>query len=361
MIRVLIAEDSPSTQRVLTTLLSDQEGIEIIGFANNGEEAVEKCRDLKPDLVTMDIFMPKMDGLEATKRIMREYPTRIVLVSSIVDSRNLKNSFEAIRSGAVELIEKPHGVLRGNYSKVRRELVRVVRQLMDAQPDKHHEYSDGESPRSSAPPPKAKARSALRRNRKTKRISIRISEPDIICIGGSTGAPAVLRTLLSRLPKDYPIPIAIAQHISSGFIRGMTEWLDSESQIEVRVAHSGDLLRPGLVLVAPDDTHMRVQSNGTVLLTKPRGSETYVPSIDLFFESVSEAFGTGGLGIILSGMGNDGCSGLKKMRERGAMTVAQSESSSVVYGMPMVAFEQGAAVLQMDPHELVDLLEQLAQ
>lgn len=361
MIRVLIAEDSPSTQRVLTTLLSDQEGIEIIGFANNGQEAVEKCRDLKPDLITMDIFMPKMDGLEATKQIMREYPTRIVLVSSIVDSRNLKNSFEAIRSGAVELIEKPHGVLRGNYSKVRRELVRVVRQLMDAHPDKLQEYSDGESTRSSAPPTKEEKRSIVRPKRKAKQITVTISEPEIICIGGSTGAPAVLRTLLSRLPRDYPIPIAIAQHISSGFIRGMTEWLDSESQIEVRVARSGDLFRPGLALVAPDHTHMQVQSAGTVHLATPRKKETYVPSIDLFFESIAEAYGSGGLGIILSGMGNDGCSGLKKMREKGAMTVAQSESSSVVYGMPMVAFEQGAAVLQMDPHEIVGLLEQIAR
>lgn len=360
MIRVLIAEDSPSIQRMLTSLLSDQEGIEVVGVASNGLEAVAMCSDLQPDLVTMDIFMPKMDGLEATQRIMQKSPTRIVLISSIVDSQNLRNSFEAIRSGAVELIEKPHGVLRGNYSRVRDDLVRVIRQLMEAQPQRHFRSVYPQSPRQpdqvgdtreSEPPPK-----------KTNReIFTSIATPDVICIGGSTGAPAVLSTILSHLASNYPVPILIAQHIATGFIQGMVEWLDSVSKIDVRIAHKNDVIRAGLALVAPDNAHLQVESTGKVRLTSPHKGETYVPSVDRLFESAAVSYGSKAVGIILSGMGRDGCSGLAKMRSQGAVTLAQSEQSSVVYGMPLVAFKRGAAAAQLDPYEMVDFLEQIAR
>ncbi len=361
MIRVLIAEDSPSIQRTLKALLSDQEGIEIVGVANNGLEAVAMCRDQQPDLVTMDIFMPEMDGLEATQRIMQECPTRIVLISSIVDSQNLRNSFEAIRSGAVGLIEKPHGVLRGNYSEVRGELIRVVRQIMEAQPKKQLRYSNPESLRQSdhfreeRPPQPSPPKKRYRKVLET------IATPEVICIGGSTGAPAVLSTILSRLPSNYPVPIVIAQHIATGFIQGMVEWLDGITKNKVRIARQGDSISAGLALVAPDNAHLQFESAGRVRLIPPRRKETYVPSINRLFESAAVSFGSKGLGIILSGMGTDGCSGLETMRSQGAVTIAQSEQSSVVYGMPMVAFKQGAAAAQMDPYEILDYLEQISR
>ncbi|MBN1653193.1 MAG: chemotaxis-specific protein-glutamate methyltransferase CheB [Deltaproteobacteria bacterium] len=359
MIRVLIAEDSPSIQRILAALLSDQEDIEVVGVAKDGLEAVEMCRELRPDLVTMDIFMPRLDGLEATQRIMREFPTRIVLVSSIVDSQNLKNSFEAIRSGAVELIKKPHGALSGNYSEVRDELIRVVRKIMQAQPIKQLRYSCPVPPR--RPEKQRQEKKPLTSLLKKSHQRIFTAAPSVICIGGSTGAPAVLATILSSLSPSYPVPMVIAQHIASGFIRGMVEWLDSIGTIEVRIAREGDFLRPATALVAPDNSHLQIESMARVRLIAPSGNETYVPSIDQLFESAAASFGSNGLGVILSGMGSDGCSGLAKMRSRGAVTIAQSERSSVVYGMPMVAYKQGAAVAQMDPLEIIDYLEKLAR
>jgi len=226
MLRVLIAEDSLVIQRTLTALLDGEDGIEIVGVASDGRQAVEMTRRLRPDLVTMDIFMPEMDGLEATRRIMEECPTRIVIISAMVGDRDVKHSFEAMRAGAIEVIAKPHGVLAGNYSEVRHSLGNVLRKIAKAQPKAQMSWLPSAAAAPAPAPPKGfgAARTGVSSSPcpRTARVRPMPAEfrPEIVCIGGSTGAPTVLVEVLSRLPGDYPFPIVVAQHIARGFAPG---------------------------------------------------------------------------------------------------------------------------------------------
>ncbi len=356
MVRVLIAEDSPVVQRVLVALLRDEKGIEIVGVAENGIEAVRLCRELKPDLVTMDIFMPKMNGFDATKQIMKENPTRIVIISSMVNSKDLAISFKAMHSGAIEVIEKPHGLLSGNYEGVKKTLLRIISDVMKAKPEKRFSWAPG-SPLgalTSVPPSDAIHTSDLYPSHVGKKFI-----PRIICIGGSTGAPAVLCDILSSMASDYPIPIVAAQHIAVGFLKGMAEWLKGTIALDVKVAAHNDKLRPGTVTLAPDNAHLRLKSKGIVEITPTATRDIYTPSIDRFFQSVAETYGSFALGILLSGMGRDGAAGLLEMRKAGGLTVAQNEASAVIFGMPKEALELHAATHAMDPPEMIALLEEI--
>ncbi len=373
MIRVLIAEDSPVVQRVLVSLLGKKElGIDVVGVAGNGAEALEMCRTLKPDLVTMDVFMPEMDGLEATKRIMEESPTRIVIVSSMVNTSDMRTSFEAMHCGAVEVIEKPHGALSGNYEEVQKRLGRIIAQMMETSPENRFSWIDSE-PQPVVPkkkPGSVQTSRAMEEQLRRPSISPEALKsvpgaftlgdivpkdfaPDIICIGGSTGAPAVLCDVLAHLPQTYPIPIVVAQHISRGFVKGMAQWLDSTIALTVRVAKDGDQVQPRKVLVAPDDNHLEFRSKRRVMLVQQGKKDAYVPSVNKLFNSAAKVYGRQSLGIILSGMGRDGAKGLLRMRKVGGITLAQNEESSVVYGMPKQASKQGAVVMEMTPPEMI--------
>ncbi|MCU0661624.1 MAG: chemotaxis-specific protein-glutamate methyltransferase CheB [Myxococcota bacterium] len=396
MIRVMIADDSKATQRLLMSLLDSEPGIEVVGTASNGNEAIEMYRRLRPDLVTMDIYMPELDGLEATRSIMNEFPeARIVIISSLVNSKDLKTSFEAMRAGAVEVVGKPTGVLRGDYTEVKVALSRILRRMMESHPARRLSWQ-AESPRraekkteekgseisgrfripSSIPPsdvaaaesmpalsevaPPTAAVQELKSSLRVDRLPEKYC-PSLVVIGGSTGAPAVLVDLISALPADYPLPIVIAQHIARGFAKGLADWLSSSSRIKARLADDGDSLRPGTVLVSRDDSHLVIKPGGTVGLVERIAHEQYTPSINVFFESTAEAYGPRALGILLTGMGADGAAGLLKMRDNGAVTLAQDESSAVVYGMPRVAYEIGAVFKQMNPIEMVAFLLSIQQ
>ncbi|MDJ0762269.1 MAG: chemotaxis-specific protein-glutamate methyltransferase CheB [Myxococcota bacterium] len=370
MIRVLIAEDSPAIQRVLISIFNEEKGIEIVGVVGNGKDAVELCRKTRPDLVTMDIYMPEMDGLEATRRIMEEHPTRVVIISSMVRSRDLR-TFEAIRSGAVEIVEKPHGVLTGNYGQVRDALVKIIRQLMAAKPQNRFswvspkpweaegldlpEISVTAATPSSAPPEPVDPPPC----ETVLPPDFESFIPRIISIGGSTGAPAVICDILSSLPGTFSIPIVIAQHIAVGFMKGMVDWLDSSVPLTVKLAQEGDIAKPGTIIVSPDNANLEIRSRGVIHLREGQETDLYTPSIDIFFQSVADAFGDTGMGIILSGMGRDGALGLQKMRQAGALTIAQNEESSVIYGMPKEATAAGAVLQEMDPKEMISLLNQI--
>ncbi len=356
MIRVLIADDSPVVQRTLSSLLKGEPGIEVVGVASNGVEAVRLCRELKPDLVTMDVFMPQMDGLQATRAIMRENPTRIVIISSMVNAADLGTSFDAINAGAVDIIEKPYGVMQGDFRGIKARLVEVINQIMTAQPEKLLiERSRSIAP---ASPQSSQAETEALKPVRLPAVSLVPPGyiPEMICIGGSTGATGVLVDILSLLPTDYPVPIVIIQHIASGFVEGMVRWLDASLRLRVRIAERGDRVEPGQVLFAPDDRHLALARDGAVEIRKRGSGDRHVPSIDVLFRSVAEVYGSSAVGIILSGMGRDGCAGLLKMREKGAVTIAQSEESSIVFGMPMVALREQAASREMTPTEMADLL-----
>jgi two-component system chemotaxis response regulator CheB len=355
MLRILLAEDSYVIQRTLRTLLEGEPGIEIVGVASNGTEAVKLCQELAPDLVTMDIFMPEMDGLEATRKIMEQCPTRIVIISSMVGADNARMSFEAMRAGAIEVIEKPHGVLRGNYAAVKKSLVRVLTGMAQARPV--GQISIVPPPPDSGPPPplvgEGREQTAVLR---TGGFPPRFT-PEVICIGGSTGAPAVLVEVLSTLPADFPIPILVAQHISKGFAPVFTEWLDSSVAPRVKLAEHREQPDAGTVLISPDDHHLEFTRRGKIRLVPPRQEREHVPSINRFFESTARVYGEQALGVLLTGMGGDGAKGLRDLRLAGGATLAQDEETSVVYGMPKSARDNGAVQREVSPPRLAMMLQ----
>jgi len=354
MLRVLVAEDSYVVQRTLLKLLEGEPEIEVVGVAGTGTEAIAMCRELEPDLITMDIFMPEMDGVEATRRIMEQCPTRIVIISSMVGSDNVRMSFEAMRAGAIEVIEKPHGVLSGNYAEVRQGLIRVIRKLADARPVGN--VSLIPPPPESEPPasPTSEGReptAVLRRGGFPPGYT-----PSLICVGGSTGAPAVLVEVLADLPADFPIPIVVAQHIAVGFASGMVEWLNAAVPPRVKLAEDRERLAPGTVLISPDDRHIEIGRSGMVRLIAAEDRVKHVPSISRFFLSAARAVGPDVLGIVLSGMGSDGAEGLLALRGAGGVTLAQDEETSVVWGMPKSAVDLGAVMRVVAPVRLTKML-----
>ena len=405
MIKVLIAEDSVVFQKVLVSFLKKDSNIDIVGVVDNGLDAVEECKRLKPDLITMDIFMPKMNGLEATRRIMAECPTRIVVISSMIDAKNLQYSLEAIQAGAVEVIAKPQDMITGNYDAVQDKLLKVLRQTMEAEPTKRFSWlvsrpwevaqpamvssyedlsfdaSRLSSGRAAPEPETSRATRKEKSRYKSVSVASDVSEledsdspvlvrwrpqpiprdfvPHVICIGGSTGAPAVISDILRCLPGDFSVPILIAQHIVRGFVKGMAEWLDSSVPLKVGIAEEGEALGRAKVLFAPDDMHLMISNKGCIELKERAASDLYVPSVNLLFASAARSFGAYALGIVLSGMGKDGVEGLLEMRKAGAVTVGQNAATSVVYGMPKVAVARGAVMDTMGPEGMVKLLLQI--
>jgi two-component system, chemotaxis family, protein-glutamate methylesterase/glutaminase len=350
MLRILIAEDSQVIQRTLRALLEGEPDIEIVGVAGNGREALRMCHELRPDLVTMDIFMPEMDGLEATRRIMEECPTRIVIISAMVGERDMSSSFDAMRAGAIEVIEKPRGVLAGNYSEVKQSLARLLQKVAVAKPVAQLSWIAGPSSQAAAKGA-SKPRAAGGGRRMPEAF-----EPEVVCIGGSTGAPTVIVEVLSKLPAGYPYPIVVAQHIAKGFAAGFASWLDSAVPLEVKVADDRESPRPGLVLVAPDTRNVVFESSGRIDLVEPTDPRRHVPSIDALFRSAAAVHGDRVLGVLLSGMGRDGADGLAAIYAAGGVTLAQSEATSVVYGMGKVAQEAGSVMEVVSPQRLAGIL-----
>ncbi len=371
MLRVLIADDSQVFQRLISNCLEQNPNIQVVGIVDNGIDAVNQCKRLKPDLVTMDVFMPKMTGLEATRQIMKECPTRIVIISSMINATHMALSFEAMQAGAIDVIDKSRSAL-----EVANQLSKLLEKSMMVRPERRltwgpHSPSTA-SPRAPEPnPPEAQTapvkRPSIPHTPKMLLDSLAFDNataaqdyrPKLICIGGSTGAPAVVAELLKGLPASFHIPIVVAQHIVKGFVRGMAGWLNATVKLAVAVAEDGEPLCPGRVLFAPADMHIGVTKKERVTLTPKSENDLYIPSVNHLFDSASNNYRSRALGIILSGMGSDGSEGMGKMRENGAFTIAQSETSSVVYGMPKVATATGAAMKEMNPNNMIILLKEI--
>lgn len=322
MIRVLIVDDSPTIRSRLRQILNSDPELTVIAEAQNGEEAIELCRRLDPDILTMDIHMPQMDGYTAIRRIMAEYPRPIIVLTSTESEARLGTALKGTASGALMVFGKPHGL-------------------------------PGEDPEADLLVAHVKAMAGvkvIRRRWRTsqiagepKRKTMQVPDQGILAIGASTGGPPALRTILTELPSDLPVPIVLTQHISVGFVEGMSDWLNDTIPLEVRVAKDGDRLRPGVVCVAPDHYHLEVAAGGRVRLRSGPPVDGHCPSVTALFGSVARIYGHSAIGILLTGMGRDGAGGLKKIRDAGGDTVVQDEESSVVFGMPKEAIALGAA------------------
>lgn len=320
--RVLIVDDSPLFRDALTELLSRHSEIEVVGTARDGVEALALLHQLKPDLVTMDVHMPNMNGLEAVERIMSESPVPIVVLTADENSRNQSWCFEALRRGALELRSKPD--IDAVYDDTGMAFCEHML-LLARVPVVHHPRKRQVVPTVEPPIPHRPAHI-----------------PAVVGIVASTGGPAALAEVLGALPANYPLPIVIVQHLAAGFAPHLAQWLNDSCALEVRVATSGALLLPGVVLLAGETRHLIVEAGGRVALV-PDSAEQYCPSGDRLLASLARSFRERAVGVVLTGMGKDGAAGLLKVRRVGGITIAQDGPSSVVDGMPRAARESGAA------------------
>lgn len=337
MIRALIVDDSPTLRWVLRTILESDPEVQVVGEARTGEEAVAFCAKSRPDVVTMDIHMPGMGGYEAIRRIMSESPCPIVVVTGL-EASLLDISFKALQLGALTVVSKPAGLPVENpeaqhlLTQVKlMAAVKVVRRTVRSAVAEPVTARTVQSP-PGLPPLRPQNR------------------PRLLAIGVSTGGPPALQTLLNGLGAVFPLPIVIVQHISQGFVGGLAHWLDSTVPLPCKVAELYEALQPGVAYLAPDDHHLQIKPAGVVWLDSSPPLGSHRPAVTRLFESVARSYGAAAIGVLLTGMGQDGALGLKAMREAGACTLAQDQASSTVFGMPQAAIQLGAAqeVLPLD-------------
>ncbi len=315
-IRVLVADDSSLVRDLIKMMIQGDQELETVGEAANGLEAVEKVRLLKPDIVTMDIEMPVLDGLQAIERIMGENAVPILVVTSRGDA---KTAYAAISKGALDLVVKPDVSIEAAQEFTDRlRLLSKVKVLTHLSGRHRGRRATDLAPTLSAAPTDV-----------------------VVAIAASTGGPDALSIILSRLPALFPAPIVIAQHISDGFVNGMVDWLRTLSRVEVKVAADGEALQPGVAYVCPSENHMRISPARKIAFIARHAKDVFRPSCDTLLASVAESCGEKAVGVILTGMGNDGVAGIQRIKEAGGATLAQDEKTSVIFGMPNLAIESG--------------------
>jgi len=341
MIRVLIVEDSPSIRELLSYIINADPELKIVGTSENGEEAVEAVTRLKPDIVTMDIHMPKMDGFEATRRIMETQPTPIVVVSGSTSVKDVSNALRTVEAGALSIMPKPYGLGHPQHAASAKELVQMIKLMAGVKVVKH--WPKRRITTEPLPLPAV--------------ISVKTTTGiQVVAMGGSTGATTVFQTILRGLPGDFPVPVLIVQHMAIDFIKGFSEWLTDTTTFPTSVAVNGEYLLSGHAYVAPERFHMGIDFNKQIVYAAGDPENGALPSVSHLFRSVAQCFGNQAIGVLLSGMGQDGARELKMMRDRGALTIAQDKESSVVFGMPGMAVELGAVDMVLPPESIAPVL-----
>jgi two-component system, chemotaxis family, protein-glutamate methylesterase/glutaminase len=348
MIKVLITEDSPVVRGYLKYILASDPDIQVVGTAQDGEEAVRMVEIHRPDVVTMDIHMPKMDGFEATRKIMESNPVPIVIVSASWNPEEVDKTFRTMEAGAVAALEKPRGMGHPNSESSVKELVQTVKLMSEVKVVRR--WSKYKTGRPAAEP------SASSESEPTVHPRI---DTQIVAIGASTGGPMVLQTLLSLLPKDFPVPVVIVQHIAMGFLAGLRDWLGRGSPMPVHIAEDKQTLMAGHVYLAPDGFQMGIDRYRRISLHKDVPDFTLCPSVSYMFKSVADSFGDKAVAVLLTGMGRDGADEMKAIREKGAITIAQDKDSSVVHGMPGEAIKNGGATFVLPPEKIASKLTDL--
>jgi len=329
MVKVLIVDDSAFMRNTISSMIDGDPDLEVIGMARDGIEAIDKVASLKPDIVTLDVEMPRMDGIEALKHIMSKTPVPVLMVSSIT-TEGAEVTLDALDIGAIDFIPKNLADLSINIVKIKEILVDKLKSI-------GRKGLVRQKPLKLSKPLEMPTPTQYASHRKT----------GIVAIGSSTGGPKALQLILSNIPKDFPVPIVIAQHMPSAFTGPFAERLNQLSQMEVKEAEDGEPLKKGMVFIAPGGKHMGVKrkkiTESSIHISDDNGKYIYKPSADYLMLSVTETYSGQALGVILTGLGNDGTQGMKEIKNRGGRTIAESEESCVVYGMPKSVVEAGVA------------------
>jgi two-component system chemotaxis response regulator CheB len=334
MIRVLVVDDSTFVRQALARMLGNEPDIQVVGLAVDGQDGVEKTAMLRPDVVTLDVQMPRMGGLEALKRIMAECPTPVLLLSSLT-REGASVTLQGLELGALDFVDKSRVQGHMNLLDLAEELKAKVRALAGAKP-----------PAPFAAPSVA----PLRRSPHAARC-------DVVIIGTSTGGPPALQAIIPLLPEDFPAPVVVVQHMPVGFTRSLAERLNARSALRVREAQDGDALDVGTVLVAPAGMHLKLRKRGAssrVHLDEEPRSTLHRPSVDVAMAAAARVYGERTLGVLLTGMGSDGVEGLRAIHAAGGQTLAESEETCVIYGMPKAAVEAGVVSRVVDLPNMAD-------
>lgn len=322
MLDVLVADDSETNRQLLVYIINSAPDMRVVGQAHNGIRAVTLAARLQPDVVLMDVIMPEMDGLQATREIMSSNPTPIVMISAGIAGRETEVAFEALSCGALTLLNKPVSPVDVDYPAQADQIVRTVRAMASVRVIHHH-----------APKPRPVQVST--------ELTGTSGTPEIAVIACSTGGPAALASIIPQLSPDFQLPIVIVQHIAADFLVSLVKWLDGLTALKVSIAEPGIEPQPRHIYLAPGDTHLVIRPNRTFALTDT--PVTYhMPSADVLFESVARVYGAQAIGVVLTGMGADGAQGLYRMHLAGGTTIAQDEATSAVFGMPAEAARLGA-------------------
>lgn len=328
-IRVLVVDDSALMRKIISDMLTDSPDIEVIARATNGEDAIEKVIRLMPDVVTMDIEMPVLDGLHALGYIMSECPTPVIMLST---ESSADVTITAFQYGAVDFIQKPTGNIIPDLSSIKEELIKKVKAAAGVKTTRLGFMEIKSITKISEP---------VVRLKKSKKI---------VVIGTSTGGPRALAQIIPLLPSSLDAAILVVQHMPPGFTKSLAERLNMQSMIRVREAKEGDIVEPGIILIAPGDYHMEVKQqtqNGktveVIALNKGQKVQGVRPSVDVLLNSIASLYGSDALGVILTGMGSDGCVGIRNLKRAGGKAIAEDESTCVVYGMPRAIVEHNLA------------------
>jgi two-component system chemotaxis response regulator CheB len=348
-IRVLVVEDSLTVRRRLCDVLAADPGLEVVGEAADGKQAIQLCQTLRPDVVTMDMMLPIMSGLGATEYIMAHCPTPILVVSASTNRGELFKTYEALAAGAVDVLEKPRGgEVDGIWERHFLATVKLVARIRVITHLRARIGALGQARKASDP-----IRSSV--------LSPSRQRYEVVLIGASTGGPGAILEVLRALSLPFPLPVLFVLHIGEPFGVAFAEWLDGQTGVRVTYARDGDPVRAkaGQVIMAPPDSHLEIKG-GRLRLTKDPLRHSCRPSVDTLFESAAREYGPAVAAALLTGMGRDGAAGLLEVRRRGGLTIAQDESTSVVYGMPREAVLLGAVEQELPLADIGPALSALA-
>jgi two-component system chemotaxis response regulator CheB len=323
IIRVLLVDDSPIVLTGLKRLLADAPEIQVVGTAKHGQEALDLLPRLTPDLICTDLFMPVMDGLEFVRAVMARSPMPILVISAaVVKGEDSSNIFRLLEAGALDVFPKPRGDLTKD-SVFAQELQRKIKILSGVHVFPRKRYKEN-------------APSILQTNVERRLVGV-------VAIGASTGGPQALQNILPALPADFPAPVLCVQHISAGFTESLREWLAGICRMKVQIAQPGARPAPGTIYFPVDSTHLELDRDGLFMTSAKTPFDGHCPSVTVMFESVARCYGRSAVGVLLTGMGKDGASGMLSIARAGGVTIAQDEASSVIFGMPRAAIDLGAA------------------
>lgn len=348
-IKVLIADDSLVNQNLLKGLITGDSRFELVAIANNGSQAIEYVSRYRPDVVSMDIQMPVMSGIEATSKIMQNDPVPIVIVSSFYQPSEIEMAMKVLEAGAVTIISKPFGPGHPKFNQNARQYLNMLKSMSQVKVVRR---------KSSA---YLQQTTFTPSNIASSKTTPPASDFKILVIGASAGGPEGLKTILSGIPSDFALPVLIVQHIDAHFAEGFCAWLNTFSTLPVQIGVNGNAMVAGNVYLPPGDKHLFVKSEGVIGVSDDPPVKGLKPAVTILFKSVAEIYGKLTLAILLSGMGKDGAAELKMLRDLGAYTIAQNEQSCLVFGMPGEASKIGAACKMLSPAEMIKEITDLVK